>query len=921
VRVGDYEIVSTVGRGGMGTVLRARAPSGYEVAIKLLNKPEDTARFEREQRLLESLGEEEGFVPLLGVGRVEQGPFIVMPFLAGGTLRDRLERGPLTVAATIDLARALARALGHAHDKGIVHRDLKPENVIFDAEGRPLVADLGLAKHYDPEVSGASRSISLSNAGEFLGTAGYMPLEQARDARQATPTADVFALGAILYECLAGEPAYAGENVVEVLGKLEVGTLEPLARLRPDAPRWFTNIIETALSRDPKYRFVDGEAFLGALDSSRVTDAAKQPRRRLLPALLALVVALTGMLGFAVYRRREPRPSAVTSVPLGYEALRASKTLELTGVFGSPAGRHGGPVESLAWFPDGSKIATGGCEGAVRVWDAVTGAEERVLTGHLSDVRGLSVSPDARRLVTIGGDNTIRYWDLGKGTEIRKIGPLPSYSVAVSFLPDGEHALTVGYDSQVVTWDLAAGIATDRFDTKQERIDALAVLPGGERILTAGTDKTTRLVDLGSRTEVFKLVGHLAEVRAVAVTRDGRHALTGSAAQGVAFWDLETGNLLWNLLFGSSVSSVSLSPDGERAAAGGEGPTIVVWDVATQRTAFVLDTGQRSPTDVLAFSPDGRRLAAGLRDDSIRIWELPESHESTPTELWPMTGHRGGVNAIAVSEDGKHVATAGLDGPITLRDALTGAELKTFGATGNTAGSLAFTRDGKRLLAGGWDNAIRVYEVPGGREVRAILGHAGRVLHVECLPDGKRFVSGSYDGAVKLWDLEGSHPLRTIDADAETLHATLADPAGRTVFTGGRDGRVKRWDLETGDPVAVFDGTDEIQAIALDAAGDRLVADSLQDTIRIWDVGKRVAVRAIEKQYLRTFAVSVLGDRLVSARTEGPLRVNDMATGELLDEVPFSPVNDVPTALAVSRSGTIFVGTGRGLVLRYDRKE
>ena len=921
MRVGDYEIISTVGRGGMGTVLRARAPGGFEVAIKLLNKPEDTARFEREQRLLENLGEEEGFVPLLGIGRVEQGPYIVMPFLAGGTLRDRLNPGPLSVAETIDLARALARALGNAHAKGIVHRDLKPENVLFDAHGRPLVADLGLAKHYDPEVSGASRSVSISNAGEFLGTAGYMPLEQARDARLATPAADVFALGAILYECLAGRPAYSGENVVEVLGKLEVGSPEPLDRIRPDAPRWLTSAIETALTRDPKYRFVDGEAFLGALDASRVSDPAGRPRR-LLPALV-VVAAIAAFLGVAglVLRRSEPRPPAVSSVPRGYEPLRASRTLELTGVFGSPDGRHGGPVECLAWFPDGTKIATGGCDCAVRIWDAATGTEERVLTGHQCDVRGLAVSRDARRLVTIGGDNTIRYWDLEKGTEIRKIGPLDTYSVAVALLPDGEHALTVGCDSQVVTWDLAAGVAVNRYDTKQEQVDALALVAGGERILTGGRDKTTRLVEVSSGKELARLEGHLAEVRAVAAAHDGRHALTGSAAQGVAFWDLETGRLLWNVIFGSSVNSVSLSPDGSRAAAGGDGPTIVVWDVKTQRTAFVLDTGARSATCVLGFAPDGRRLAAGLRDNSIRLWELPEAHESAATDLWPVTGHRGGVTAIAVSEDGNRVATAGSDGPITLRDALTGAEVKTFGATGNTAGSLAFTRDGKRLIAGGWDNAIRVYEVPGGREVRPILGHSSRVLHVECLPDGKRFLSASYDGAVKLWDLDGSHPLRTIDADAETLHATLGDPAGRTVYTGGRDGRVKRWDLESGDPITVLDGTDEVEALALDARGERLVASYLQDNIRIWDVGKRVALRSIERQYLRTFAVAVVGERFLSARTEGPLRVHDLATGDLLDEVPFSPGNDVPTALAVARSGAIFVGTGRGVVLRYDRKK
>src|SRR5262249_41050417 len=160
--------------------------------------------------LLAAFGEEDGFVPLLDEGTSEEGPFLVMPFLAGGTLRDKLREGPLKVGAALDLGVALAAALGRAHARGVVHRDLKPENVLYarDADGRerPLVADLGLAKHFDRDVHGATASVSLSTHGSFRGTAGYMAPEQMADAKSVGPEADVFALGAILYECLAGVP-------------------------------------------------------------------------------------------------------------------------------------------------------------------------------------------------------------------------------------------------------------------------------------------------------------------------------------------------------------------------------------------------------------------------------------------------------------------------------------------------------------------------------------------------------------------------------------------------------------------------------------------------------------------------------------------------------------------------------------------
>src|SRR5579883_3236051 len=163
MRIGGYEMLGLLGKGGMGSVYRARSAKGEEVALKLLAKtsPEQVARFERERRLLGDLASQGGFVPLLDAGSAPEGPFIVMPLMGGGTLRGRLEKGPLGLAKTLELGRALARALARAHERGIVHRDLKPENVLFDAAEQAFVADLGLAKHFDKDAAGASRSLSL----------------------------------------------------------------------------------------------------------------------------------------------------------------------------------------------------------------------------------------------------------------------------------------------------------------------------------------------------------------------------------------------------------------------------------------------------------------------------------------------------------------------------------------------------------------------------------------------------------------------------------------------------------------------------------------------------------------------------------------------------------------------------------------
>src|SRR5581483_158925 len=233
------------------------------VAIKVLRKRDEGAlrRFERELRLQSQLGREAGFVPVIETGMANGAPFLVLPFLGGGTLRARLARGPLPVEETFELGVALAEALGRAHALGVVHRDVKPENVLFaHPGGPPLLADLGLAKHFDDSAPGASASVSLSTQGAFRGTAGYMPPEQIDSSKAVGPTADVFALGAVLYECLAGEPAFRGETLLDVLRVVAEGAVVPLARRRGDVPRGLARTIERALSPDPKRRPPDGAA-------------------------------------------------------------------------------------------------------------------------------------------------------------------------------------------------------------------------------------------------------------------------------------------------------------------------------------------------------------------------------------------------------------------------------------------------------------------------------------------------------------------------------------------------------------------------------------------------------------------------------------------------------------------------------------
>ncbi len=278
MNVGGYEILGELGRGGMGVVYRVRTPREGEAALKLLPKADAAtlARFERERRLLASLGEKEGFVGLLDAGVSGETPWLVMPLVPGGTLRKRLQAGPLGVSETVALGQELARSLGEAHARGIVHRDVKPENILFTEKGRPLIADLGLAKHFTRLVPGASQSLALTTQGAFKGTPGYSAPEQLGDTGGVGPPADVFALGAVLYECLAGRPAFPGETVLDQLAKLSSGAVEPIGRAA--VPARLEAVLRRALAHEPSDRFADGFALARALEGD-ARDDGPGPRR------------------------------------------------------------------------------------------------------------------------------------------------------------------------------------------------------------------------------------------------------------------------------------------------------------------------------------------------------------------------------------------------------------------------------------------------------------------------------------------------------------------------------------------------------------------------------------------------------------------------------------------------------------------
>ena len=758
-KIGKYQIRRELGRGGMATVFEAWDPTfDRTIALKvlpdeLLHDGTFRARFEREAKTIAAL-EHPAIVPVYDYGEADQKVFLAMRYMGGGSLADKLRQGRLPVAAISRIYERVAPALDLAHGKGVVHRDLKPGNILFDDNGEPYVSDFGIAKL-------AITSNTELTQGGAIGTPSYMSPEQARGER-LDGRSDIYAMGVMLFEMLAGRLPYTSETPTGMMMKHILDPIPRLDTIAPGLPGAWQAVIDRALAKRPEDRYANMASLANDLRaiaegrSMSATPPMESPNPILVAGAPATQVygapsygqALAGAPAapYAQAPGTPPRPMTVMPAPAasgGSSAAapaprrRMSPLLILLGVVGACVLLGGGltvlsAVGALGGMFPAAPAASTTAPPPTR--PLPTAAQPTLIPVTLPTLT--SISPTARPAATATSAptatpraSTLDANTMGSLRELRVMADSSDTTVrSVGFGADGVSIFgSLGNTpNQAVAqnrfqiWRRADGSAQSRF-TMGSIPWTSDVSPDGKSVVVAA-GKQAALYKVADGQLIRQLATVALEMSAAQFSPDGRLIATGGVdaigKSPIQIFASDTGARVFQVDNGYNISSLRFSADGGLLAASTSLGQVTVWRVTDGRRVMSYKFDTNGAGVPLAFSPDGRYFAAaacgktcsgGDQTSDARVWKTAD---------WTV--------AASFKEDG------------------------------NPIEALGFPPSGDLLFAGG-RNRSKMYRLaelikdPSTAAFRLIT--LAGVTSVDFSADGRLAVFGTSSGGVRLWGM------------------------------------------------------------------------------------------------------------------------------------------------------------------------
>lgn len=893
-RFGDYQLIEEIARGGMGVIYRAQQLSlNRPVALKFVAlmsaSPDFLSRFEIEAEASASLSHP-NIVPIYDFG--EHGG---QPFFSMRPLHESLDRKialkPLDLHAAVDLLIKIARAAHFAHQRGIIHRDIKPSNILLDEFGEPFLADFGLAKLVE-------RDSALTATRAMLGTPSYISPEQALgETSNITTAADVYSLGAVLYELIAAQPPFAGGTTLDTVRQVIEKDPRVPSSLNRLVDRDLDTICLHCLEKNPQRRYGSAEALADDLQRwrkllpiearpvKRWERLAKWARRHPSGAL-TIVVSVSALLAISIISTRarqtlarmaEERRAQLVRLNLStadrlteagdisgalhwrLQALQLEKNkseLELQRIGMGTLLRaapqveamffHAAPVTYGAFSPDGRRIVTASDDGTARIWDAVTGKALTDPLIHGGAVYHADFSPDGKVIVTSADDGTAQIWNSSTG---KRIG----------------NALRCS-----ATWyrrPMATGAVFRR--------DGLA-------IVTRSGDGA-QLWDARTGDKIGEPFQHGGIVTQVSFSPDGRSLLTASTDHTAKIWDIANHvSPRITLSHEGSVEGAVFSPGGTRVATfqnwGGGGS---IWNAATgERVALPLKHEKDLRLVQCIFSPDGSRVLTVGFDSTVRVWNA-----ETGLRIWD-TPIDVGISMAAFSPDGKRVVAAGFDLTARVLDAADGKLAWPILRHGALVFTASFDAAADRVLTTTENGVAQVWHW--SHSYVDSFDHGSRIVDASMDSAGKRLTMAGVQGEAKVWDLQSGKLTRTVQHDKRVTQSLLSED-GESLATLSDDGLVRFWPPSVdGQAVGAVELTDKeaVKHIALNRNHSRLLAASDHGAV-LWEpaTGRRIGARLDPERRILFGGFSGDGKYFVTGAADGTAQVRETEGGTPIGRV------------------------------------